>query len=406
MSVYTDWVKATELVANNDPLDYGKDKRSGAQYYYYQQHKRFIQQIINYNQIQGLDTKAVGEYISERLGQLGELTINDKTANEISESSLRYLQQWVVATFEEASGERAQQMNQLAKELVDLHSKSEEEQKKNASLIKKKTQQLRALLLDGQKIENIFSNWIQNETNLPVADYGSLYTYFSGYMIRVARWVVQNSELFISDADIRRLAGYYKEIGEKESLLKFFQTTTQQGQNIQVKDIVLEAGKNNINDLLFIFEALNAEGASSQDVSLTGGTSVENATQSFGAQIKATDIKNVTTTMMKISHQAALKASFEAQGLTSGDFNKHSWACGVVYLGQLQNILQCFGQNNIVFISGNTRMFMHDFINYFRSQNLYLAFEMNKDGTIKNNSQVGLQRFIDTRKGALLNKFR
>lgn len=225
-------------------------------------------------------------------------------------------------------------------------------------------------------------------------------------MVRVARWIVQNSKIFISFNDINRLAGYYKEIGEKESLLKFFQQKKINGQNIQVKDIILEAGKNNINDLLFVFESLNGDGLSSQEISLTGDPQIENmAINTFGAQIKAFNIKNIGTKMMKISHQKALKTIFNAQGLSNEEFNKHSWACGVVYLGQLKNIIQCFGQNNIVFISGPVRMFMHDFINYFRQENLYLAFEMNNDSSIKNNTQVGLQRFIDIRKKTLLKKF-
>ena len=106
---------------------------------------------------------------------------------------------------------------------------------------------------------------------------------------------------------------------------------------------------------------------------------------------------------MKISHQANLRDMFNAQFTNSNSgFNPASWCCGVVFLGQMQNIIQTLGNNNVIFISGPNRMFMDNFIESFRAQKMYLAFQM-VDG--KATSQVGLQRFVDNRRNQLLSRF-
>ena len=126
----------------------------------------------------------------------------------------------------------------------------------------------------------------------------------------------------------------------------------------------------------------------------------------FGIQIKARDIENVKTAFMKISHQSELSKQFNLNMMSaSGRFSKYSWSCSVAFLGQVDNILTSLGENNVMFISGNTRQFMDAFIRNFRSKNMYLAFEF--DEQHKATSQVGLQRYIENKgKNRLLARFR
>ena len=127
---------------------------------------------------------------------------------------------------------------------------------------------------------------------------------------------------------------------------------------------------------------------------------------SFGAQIKARDLEKVSTDFMKISHQAGLRDEFNAQMQASG-FNNYSWSCGVAFLGQMQNIIQSLGANNVLFISGPKKYFMDDFIRKFRNENMYLSFAMDKEH--RATSQVGLQRYVENRKSTknnLLRRFR
>lgn len=402
MSVFTDWEMAKNQIQSGDPLGY-----PSAEQYYAKLKQRFIQQIMIHNQLMNIDEAVFGKEIEQGINEIKMELENGKTLFELSNESLQNIKQWLIAQFE---GDNGQQLLSLGQELSRLKAQEKEEQVKNTKRIKEIQQEIRTLLDTSDKVLEVAKKAL-NQYNTTAADYGSVFSFLSSFMVNMVGWMAEQGlhNAYIIPQAKTTLLGYYKEIIEKKLLLQFFENSGF-GPGVE-----LVGGKNTINDLLIPFDNLNQTFSTDEMIGILEKP-VEDQMISMGAQIKAKSIaemkdgqliNKIGTEFMKISHQASLKEAFNLQiqgSVPSDGFNKNSWCCGVIFLGQMNNILQTFGNNNVIFISGNYRFFMDEFIKYFRSQNMYLAFQMDAQG--RATSQVGLQRFMNAKNTQLIKRFR
>ena len=360
-----------------------------------------INQIYNKSENLKYESK---EALSKMLKEELDATYNNietKELKELSEKSLEIAKQWVIDKF---NGDSNGTLTKLGQELNQEREKLSQEKQYKTTQLRKIEQEILKELNLGKNIKlhlNRVLSFLQGEGFI---DYSSVESEIESFLIRNVSWHLKVGEkVFISDFQKRRMSGYYKEIIELKLLQNFFNNF-----HLNVKTKMI-ASANTISDLLLstiddLNKALEQNNYSVEEMISIVDNNTEQEFGGFGAQVKARDLMKVGTNFMKISHQAGLAKEFNS--IQSEDFNKYSWACGVVFLGQKKNILQSLGPTNILFISGPHKYFMDEFIGTFRSRQMYLSFEM--DDNHQATSQVGLQRYINQRRGAkksLLDRF-
>ena len=388
MSTWQNWIVATDQIKNGYNFGY-----QGAIDYYSKMKKQMFSQI-KMNKLFDQNTNAeIGELLTNELN----LMINELSTKELQEltnTSLTTIQNWVEEIFEGKSG---QHIIDLQQQINQLQQSIDGEKKKNTQQIKKLQQEIKQIIQAEEKIQALAANALLKYSP-PDGSTDSVIRFLNSFLLNMIKWRVNTEgKIFINKNARTTLMGYYKEIIERKLFSDLFARN-----NIGIQGDLI-AKENSISDLLLVFDSMSGLYGTSQNISIAD-ENIEQQLVNFGAQIKSRNLEKVNTDFMKISHQASLRDSFNAQ-LSANGFNTNSWSCGVAFLGQTQNIIQSLGATNVLFITGPNRLFMDDFITNFRKQNMYLAFEM--DDEHKATSQVGLQRFIENKKSAkFLARFR
>ena len=356
--------------------------------------KRMFAQIRMNSKLQQYQDAELGSLLTESLNRLYKNL--DENPWELSSNSLERIQNYVI---ERMSGSDGAIIQEIQNEINRLESDIASDKMENTTKIKQLRNQLKILLNSQDSIETLLQEALK-KYNPPDGSLSTIISFLETFMLNTVEWYIKaKGEIYINSKAITTLLGYYKEIIENKIVNQALIAN-----NITNATVDLIANSNSINDLLIAFN-----NSGSETISITeniGILSPEEEQTLFGAQIKARDLEKVKTSFMKISHQAGLQEAFNAQLQTSG-FNNKSWACGVAFLGQAQNILKALGKNNVLFISGPNHYFMDEFITKFRNEKMYLAFEKGDNNYVT--SQIGLQRFLENRKSNsqnFLRKFR
>lgn len=392
MNYQEQWRDSLQRIQNNDNFDYDQ-----AISYYSKLKTRMYQQIKINSKIKNLSAGEIGLNIENELNSI-YTGLTSKELLELSNNTLNDIQNYIIDTYEKKDA-KSYYLNQIQKEIEELSKKKENNIKETTQKIKKLEKEIINTFYDEDKLEKFISQQIQSMkfSSDGFIDFGTIINFLTGFILKTVKHVVdiQIKQYFINKNNKTTLMGYYKEIIEKEMLQKFFNN-----QNLFV-NVDLVAGANTINDLLLSFDNLNQIYNTEELIQILDDPSLENKMISMGVQIKARDIEKINTEFMKISHSAFLRDGFNSQ-LQQND-SQYSWSKGVVFLGQYKNILESFGSNNVMFISGPKRYFMDNFISNFRKKQMYLAFQM--DNNHRATSQIGLQRFISKRNNTILNRF-
>ena len=365
-------------------------------YYYNRMKQRMISQIKMNQDLKDYSDAQIGELLQKEFDIMYK-ELATKSLMDLSTESLQIIQNYVEAQF---YGQNGAQLIDIQSQITKLENDADGVRKENTARIRQLQQQMKLLLNSESQITTLASEALA-KYNPPDGSLSTVTNFLQSFMLNTVKWRVETQgKLFINKNARTTLMGYYKEIIERKALADLF-ARAKVG-NISV-DVI--AGANTINDLLMVFENMSGTYHGEEMISLIDEAD-ESKLLSFGAQIKARDLEKVSTDFMKISHQAGLRDEFNAQMQASG-FNNYSWSCGVAFLGQMQNIIQSLGANNVLFISGPKKYFMDDFIRKFRNENMYLSFAMDKEH--RATSQVGLQRYVENRKSVknnLLRRFR
>lgn len=393
MSVFTDWESAKNLISSGNNLEYPQ-----AIDYYNNLKERLFQQIMIKNNLSDISTSQIGKILTEELEN--SVNILQKNIFNLSQESLQTIQKWVVDKFNSDEG---QELSLLTSQIKDLKNDIEKNKTQKTKEIEALQLQIKQMFNSEKELLILANQALNTYASTNIADYNSVLSFLSTFLVNMVQWIAEQGaqKVFINANAKTTLMGYYKEIIEKKLLQEIFTST-----KLDFPKVELVGGKNTINDLLLPFDGLNRTFSTSEMINLLNEKD-ETILISMGAQVKARNIKNIGSNFMKISHQAYLRDLFNVQMKNNNQngFNNYSWACGAVFLGQMNNIIQSFGNNNVIFISGSSRMFMDDFIKTFRKENMYLTFELDKNHQAT--SQVGLQRFIENRKKQqLLRRFR
>ena len=383
------WQEAVNRIQENYDFEYPV-----AVDHYVALKKRMFAQIRMNSKLQQYQDAELGSLLTESLNRL----YKDLKENpwELSSSSLERIQNYVI---ERMSGSDGAIIQEIQNEINRLESDITGNKMENTTKIKQLRNQLKILLISQDSIETLLQEALKKYSP-PDGSLSTIISFLETFMLNTVEWYIKaKGEIYINSKATTTLLGYYKEIIENKIVNQALITN-----NITNATVDLIANSNSINDLLIAFNNSGSETISiTQDI---GILSPEEEQKLFGAQIKARDLEKVKTSFMKISHQAGLQEAFNAQLQTSG-FNNKSWACGVAFLGQAQNILKALGKNNVLFISGPNHYFMDEFITKFRNEKMYLAFEKGDNNQVT--SQIGLQRFLENRKSNsqnFLRKFR
>lgn len=383
------WQEAVNRIQENYDFEYPV-----AVDHYVALKKRMFAQIRMNSKLQQYQDAELGSLLTESLNRLYKNL--DENPWELSSNSLERIQNYVI---ERMSGSDGAMIQEIQNEINRLESDIASDKMENTTKIKQLRNQLKILLNSQDSIETLLQEALK-KYNPPDGSLSTIISFLETFMLNTVEWYIKaKGEIYINSKAITTLLGYYKEIIENKIVNQALIAN-----NITNATVDLIANSNSINDLLIAFN-----NSGSETISITeniGILSSEEEQTLFGAQIKARDLEKVKTSFMKISHQAGLQEAFNAQLQTSG-FNNKSWACGVAFLGQAQNILKALGKNNVLFISGPNHYFMDEFITKFRKEKMYLAFEKGDNNYVT--SQIGLQRFLENRKSNsqnFLRKFR
>lgn len=392
MSVYTDWQMAQNQIINGDNLGYP----AAIQYYNNLKERLFIQLRIQNNLSKDADA-IIGKRIEEELEAMIH-TLESKELSDLSSKSLEQIRDWVYESFE---GQNGQELSIIANQIAELRSNATEDKKQTTKEIKRLQGRIKEMFDSENQLRQLAESALNNYASNNGADYNSVLSFLSSFLLNMVQWTAKNGvdNVFINKNARTTLMGYYKEIIEKKLLNELFSSI-----NLSNSQFELIAGANTINDLLIPFGNLNGNFSTSEMISILSEETTEDTLIALGAQVKSRNFAAVKTDFMKISHQAGLLEAFNAQmSIQNNTPNRYSWCCGAVFLGQMQNILQCLGNNNVLFISGPNRMLMSAFIESFRKEQMYLAFFVD-DNHITTN-QVGLQRFVNRRTQKMLSRF-
>lgn len=351
----------------------------GAQQYYANLRNKLIKSIQLILNTQG--TELSKKIIQNKLLNI-ENEIQTKSRAELMQSSQEELQKlvdWVESMLSGNSGKLQSLIQDTGNKLAQVKKDYKNNSNKLSSAAKKSREELNNFIKEKGQHENILMAITKNKQYVNNPDYNSLVNFMEGYLMRVVRWKAEGvSDIFISPKDTAILAGYLKEVVEKEALVDLFK-------KLQIVDVSpdLIAGKNEIVDILLPFSNLkNIEGQGEEEIDFL---------QDFGIQSKLADItKYSNAEFFKISHSAKLRDQFN-QGMTLDKEHEYQWTAGVAFLGKKARILQVLGEKNVMFFSGDNRYFMDSFIQQFRANGRYLAFEF--DDEHKATSQIGLQAF-------------
>ena len=383
MSVLLNWKEARDAIVSGNNFQY-----PDAISHYLKMKERMFKQIRMNQELKNMADAEIANIFKQDFETLYS-QLNNSTLWELSYNSLTDIQRWVSDRFE---GESGSALQNLQERINKLEMQVQEKRSGKSEELAAAKLEMRSLLNTEMAAETCAARAL---SSAPGGDVSTVMAFLESFVLNSARWWVEvKGKTFINSNATTTLMGYYKELFEAKALkqlLEKFHITN--ATSLQV------SGANTINDLLLSFNNLNG----SVEISDSVGT-VLPQDENFGIQIKARDINKIGTGFMKISRQAGLRDGFNAQINQSG-FNNRSWCCGVSFLGQSNNIIQSLGANNVMFISGPTRYFMDDFIQHFRKEQMYLAFQMGDDGKVT--SQVGLQRFVEKRSSQkLLRRFR
>ena len=358
-----------EQVKNNENFEY-----QDAIEHYQQLREKLINQIQELRYNKQLETISNRE-IEKMLTEAGE-KVEENATKQLREVSSRYLEDlvhWVNNQFlkNNSFGNRIKKIGQ---ELAEL--KNHATQYKFDKIVKQRQQEILEMINQETDEKSILYSIIKNKSVITDPNYQSVASYLTGYLMRVIRWRAEHSSIYISDRDISRLAGYEKEVVE----LKLFKNLFEQlGLGDYSPQLI--AGENTITDILLPFEKISG---------ITASASEQIELVSFGVQSKLKTINFSENNFFKISHQAKLSTVFNQIKSEERGWNKYSWTAGVAFLATKQNILQCLGENNVLFLSGQNTYFMDSFIQQFRANSKYLAFEFDQN-THKAKSQIGVQ---------------
>lgn len=296
-----------------------------------------------------------------------------KNITSLSNDSLETIKEWAAEDIKDSG---------LLAQINELDQLIHQEQNKNKTIIKRKQKEIQQRNNTRESIEALAYRMLK--TNQLELDYNLCFNFLQSAYINLLRYQMRTEgQAYINDNMRTTLMGYYKEYIEakllKESMLKTTKNI------IEIEQI---GSKQNPSDIEI-------------KINLPSSASVQEEVSVFGAQVKMKDINKVGTAFMKISTRKNLSSKFNK---VMGNFDKNSWVSGVAFLGQLNNIKTALGENNVLFISGNNRYFMDEFIQNFRRQNMYLAFKF-KDNPYEATSQIGLQRYKDSKGKNLLKRF-
>lgn len=383
------WQEAVERIQNNDSFGYP----SAIEHYQNLKNRMFAQIRMNKN-FENYSDGLIGEKVQRQLDNVSEQL--KENLFELSANSLEAIQKYVTDQIENKNGGAV--IVQLQQDINKLQEQIDNEKQTNSNEIDQLRNQIKALLSSRSQVETILSNALKNYSPSN-GNLNTVINFLETFMLNTVKWYVETQgKMFINMNAKTTLMGYYKEVMEKKLVSQALQNM-----NVANATVNLISSANTINDLEIAFSnpSLDTTVSIDQDISI-----LPPLKESFFAQIKARDLDKVKTGFMKISNQAGLLESFNAQMQASG-FNNKSWACGVAFLGQAQNILQSLGRDNVLFVSGGGHYFMDEFIQKFRKQNMYLAFEMGDDKKLT--KQVGLQRYVENRnssKNNFLKRFR
>lgn len=94
----------------------------------------------------------------------------------------------------------------------------------------------------------------------------------------------------------------------------------------------------------------------------------------FGAQVKSFDITNGDF-IGGLGHQSILRNTLLSSSIYG---NGYSLVGNIAFMGLRQNIVKTLGERNVLFIDGANKYWMPDFIQAFRSKDLYLMLKTEK----------------------------
>lgn len=221
------------------------------------------------------------------------------------------------------------------------------------------------------------------------------------YAVRLfAKELTKNSKEFkeffanmSSNSYINLLKGLAREAAIESALNKVYQQAQRNNNSKTTDKIVLKVGdKSNIAgqetsiDLLIntcfdeqkTLDIFNKQYLTQIDLDIDEEIrSVLNGTSEsmvFGAQVKSFDITSGDFTG-GLGHQSILRNKLLSSSIYG---NGYSLVGNIAFMGLRQNIVKTLGERNVLFIDGANKYWMPDFIQAFRSKDLYLMLKTEK----------------------------
>ena len=182
------------------------------------------------------------------------------------------------------------------------------------------------------------------------------------------------------------IAGYFREAAVANGLSQYFSELGVSSGNTGIQ-VAAIGGKNTEIDIVAGLVDLNK-----LTKNVTGKTPVNlqfleqellrglNST-ALGAQVKSWKLDDPNRNFFPVGLRSSLgNALRKNRAFQYG----YSMVANIMFMSQKNRILTALGKNNLLFIDGNKKYWMSDFISYFRSRQMYLQLNMQKEESSNN----------------------